>query len=292
MTDFDFEELDKAVTGALGTATDAPARTAPTSPAGERGAISVTRDTPQVAERATEPSSARRSSGRFMDMVHPASDMRTARSADTVPAPAPAATTTDTTAQFSAGPSFAAPPSAFPETAATDLQQPSSPFLPDAKVEKRPLGAPNSTLSYEPLPTWGEDLTDDTASKTQGIEVPEANESTEKSELPADETPEVLTPEPTPDDTLSSQETTAVTPEVEAVEQPVGPVSITQQYDEKPSSSPASGAIYDTESYHQPVAQPAKKPKSGLWVILWIIGLILIGAAVGAAIYLYVLPLL
>lgn len=70
------------------------------------------------------------------------------------------------------------------------------------------------------------------------------------------------------------------------------PTSISQQYQEKPNTGDQhSGAIYDTDSYHKAVVQPAKKGSGWLWV-LWVVLLLAIGAGVGAAIYFFVLPIL
>lgn len=295
MADFDFEELDKAVTGALGSVADNSTPVKPTSPAGDRGAIPATREAPKVAERTQEVPAARRGSGRFMDMVHPASDMRSARPSSGAPAQSsPAVNTANAVSGLEttvSEPSPAAQP-VFRDEAVVESQPLGSPFLPDAKVEKRPLGAPvpTSELSYEPLPSWGETPVDDMAIALENSDIAETSEPADDKEAQAADVAAVSPAKTELDDTPHSHETSHDEPD--AFEQPAGPGSITQQYNEKPSSSPESGAIYDTESYHQPLAQPAKKQANGLWVILWIIGLILIGAAVGAAIYLYVLPLL
>jgi hypothetical protein len=67
---------------------------------------------------------------------------------------------------------------------------------------------------------------------------------------------------------------------------PKGPISIPQQYKEEPSTGDAkNGAIYDTDTYHhQPLAHPKKKKSGWMWVI-WIILILIIGAAAGAALY-------
>lgn len=61
--------------------------------------------------------------------------------------------------------------------------------------------------------------------------------------------------------------------------------SIPQQYKEQPSTGDqSSGAIYDTENYHEPLSHPAKKKSGWMWVI-WILLILIIGAGGGAAIY-------
>lgn len=145
---------------------------------------------------------------------------------------------------------------------------PSSPFLPDTKVEKRPLGSP---VSAE-LP----------------IELP--------SKADASESPTVGENEPLPEEYSSGVEA------VEAAEKPTpstGPesehepstaskvTSIPQQYVEKASTNQEpSGAIYDTDSYHQALAHPAKK-HSGWWTVLWIVLMLAVGSAAAVVYFLY-----
>ncbi|HET8884666.1 MAG TPA: hypothetical protein VFM68_04320 [Candidatus Saccharimonadales bacterium] len=64
-----------------------------------------------------------------------------------------------------------------------------------------------------------------------------------------------------------------------------GPTSITQQYQEEQSTSDqTNGSIYDTDSYHQPLAHPAKKKSDWLWVV-WILLILAIGGGSAAALY-------
>ena len=67
---------------------------------------------------------------------------------------------------------------------------------------------------------------------------------------------------------------------------PKGPISIPQQYREEPSTGDQeNGAIYDTDTYHhQPLAHPKKKKSGWLWVV-WIILILVVGAAGGAALF-------
>lgn len=145
---------------------------------------------------------------------------------------------------------------------------PSSPFLPDTKVEKRPLGSP----APAELP----------------IELP--------SEASASESPTVGENEPLPEEYSSGVEA------VEAAEKPTPSIdsesehepstaskvtSIPQQYVEKSSTNQEpSGAIYDTDSYHQALAHPAKK-HSGWWTVLWIVLMLAVGAAAAVVYFLY-----
>lgn len=71
-----------------------------------------------------------------------------------------------------------------------------------------------------------------------------------------------------------------------------GPTSIAQQYQEKPNTGDQnSAAIYDTAAYHKAIVGKSNK-KSHLFLIIWVLSLLAVGAGVGAGIYFFVLPLL
>lgn len=338
MSEFDFEELDRAVGAAL----SEPAR-------------SVARDTPQrssTPEPVQSPVARRASSGRFMDVMHPSSDMRNTppvrtprQQSVTTPSPVDASTapisapspvpvapssvfaanspsvaseplvvsdSADVTGavdpiDFSVGygnnnptqpladqdssNSFATDPSsnpdpienildeiptadeieadALPKTEMESLgvdyaEEPAradSPFLPDAVVEKRPLGSTsevNSLMqeaaSFEEAPALPVDL----ASNPDVIpESPVGVVASEPKSLPKDPLP------------AKSQ----VVPN----SQPAA------------TNSDAPSSIFDTPATSSPVV---KKKKTGLKVVLWIAILALLGASVGAAVYYFVLPLI
>jgi hypothetical protein len=193
------------------------------------------------------------------------------------------------------------------EAEKTDDNAPlTSPFLSDAKVEKRPLGG--SAIAFA-----GSDLADQSTAPAagDGADAPK-DEDHSNSQLPAspteqpvqlpeelqgdlmaiesdthmglpktEETHPTVEPESHPDTTVSEAKT-----EVEAPrEVSAGPISIPQQYREEPSTTPEeSGTIYDTDSYHQPLSHPAKKKSGWLWVVA-IVVILLLGAAGGAALY-------
>ncbi|HZJ34554.1 MAG TPA: hypothetical protein VFD55_00890 [Candidatus Angelobacter sp.] len=201
-----------------------------------------------------------------------------------------------------------------------------SPFLSGTKVEKRPLGSfsdetsvptsspvstPNSTPTAQPsvfknttdnsspLPAELQDdllliEADSSVQPDEKIEkiadsVPAA--SIEPKATPALETLPTATSVPT--STTAPVPTTTPTTVASAPiadEKPAGPTSITQQYKEQPNSGDQNtGAIYDTNVYHKTPMSPTKKKPSWLWVI-WIIGLLVVGAGAGAAVYFFVLP--
>lgn len=297
LSDFDFDELDKAVAGALSdTQPDA-------QPAVEDSLDTVVEPTlkqePAVAPPAprTAPA-ARRSSGRFMDVVHPSSDMRT-KPGFTPPAPVPVAP-----------PQVSQATHTVEDTETTDWATPlESPFLPDAKVEKRPLGTMPATgdaskedellLEAPDEPLLEAHTMPDPIDFVAHASAPSSEQEDTGSEVLVEAIQETAPAEVAVKEVSEQPAAVEVTPEEPVVkaeeavkaDEPVGPASISQQYTEQPSTSPESGAIYDTESYHQPLAAAPKK-KSGVWVFVWILLLLIVGAAAGAGFYFYVLPML
>lgn len=192
-----------------------------------------------------------------------------------------------------------------------------SPFLPDAKVEKRPLGATASGLQEAPVaalpiaaqgkedltphdpndqlppsptdtaPPLPEELQQDLVAIESGTH--QAEELKTEPSASDEKTEEVTVKErpPTPTTEASNQEPAKTETESDAKSpEPIGPVSIPQQYKEEPSTGDKeNGSIYDTDTYHQPLAHPAKKKSGWLWVI-WILLILVVGAGAGAALYL------
>ncbi|MDB5161744.1 MAG: hypothetical protein JWM52_252 [Candidatus Saccharibacteria bacterium] len=299
MQDIDFEELDRAVSSTMGPSDETP----------EEQRVKISTQPPEIKTVSTP--AARRSSGRFMDVVHPSSDMRNSsseRSAPRVSEPVPArepepAPERDTSTDWPDPLDFHGftdeePKKDEPTNEPESTEEPSdgetqpleSPFLTDAKVEKRPLGAFSDN---EPTPTISDELakaedtpTDEPELLLEASDEPLLEATNEPEERKEEDTGESEAPEVT-EATVTETETPAPKEDI-----PTGPTSITQQYKEQPSTtSQPSGAIYDTEAYHQPLAYPAKKKSGGL-VILWILGLIIIGGGIGAAVYFFVLPML
>lgn len=190
---------------------------------------------------------------------------------------------------------------------AADSQPLTSPFLADAKVEKRPLGgaAPAVEEAVAPAPAEEPDrapvlgvAADESATKDDPndqlpakpeIEAPLPEEL--QGDLVAIESGSRTSPVPAqPDEQLVQQQPTpavSATPAAEPKEEvaPSGPTSIPQQYkEEKSTGEEASGAIYDTDTYHQPLAHPAQKKSGWMWV-LWIVGILAVGTAGGAALF-------
>ena len=346
MQDIDFDEIDRAVNSVTrGRSDDRTSNPlAEIAQPTERVSYAqpqapVVADTPTVPASHTVSPAARRSTGRFMDVVHPSSDMRPStpnevRSTTAAPAPTvapredpveapvyerpepiarPDPVTTASTAFHWPDPidvATAAPaenlameptapvievPAPLPEPTPVQIPEPvvleevaplESPFLVDAKVEKRPLGAFSTTDTNPDLLVMEDFSTQLTA------EVAETPEEEKEDILLLDthsvdeEVPELIA--------ARSEVSEAPNPigeaPIEAMS--VGPISINQQYKEQPrTTDQPSGAIFDTEAYHQPLVHPAKK-RSGMLIAVWVVALILIGGAIGAGVYFVVLPLL
>jgi hypothetical protein len=195
-----------------------------------------------------------------------------------------------------------------------DLQPTNSPFIADAKVEKRPLGGTPVDETSEELgraPVLGVLVTDTAASTDPSDQLPASPVSLEtqlppelQSDLMAIETDggtataalndiktadETVVQQPVAvSETPASPTAEAVTLESSVVVTPAiasGPTSIPQQYHEEQSTSDQSnGSIYDTDSYHQPLAHPAKAKSGWLWVV-WILLLVVVGGGGAGALY-------
>ena len=178
----------------------------------------------------------------------------------------------------------------------------SSPFLPDAKVEKRPLGSPASSV---PMVAPESELTiatpDDSAAQLPvkptdvAVEAPEefggdimqveadTHMGVPKTDEthPVDKKPEAREPQEEKSTEVKGSDEDVPVSEPSAS----GRISIPPQYKEQPSTGEKeSGAIYDTSTYHQPLMHPAKKKSGWLWV-LWIVLILVVGAGAGAALY-------
>lgn len=331
MQDIDFDEIDRAVNSVTNTAPEVtPVVPEPTGEPLSQPVAPV----PAVPSPAV-----RRSSGRFMDVVHPSSDMRPLTGSRS-PAPSAPSLHREEVAErdevvepreaieaISQPEPTAAPSTAFhwpdpidsdeatlqpapevseespvvpePEEVKNEDASPlESPFLTDAKVEKRPLGAFSGADADLPLLEDPISFSADTPPQPEVVAdiVDMAHEEHEETlhELHPDllalgshnydkNASEPLLEATNPPD----PEPISVTEDV-----PTGPTSITQQYQEQPSTTAeVSGSIFDTEAYHQPLTHSTKK-HSGVLIAVWIVALILVGAGIGAGIYFVLLPML
>ena len=195
------------------------------------------------------------------------------------------------------------------EVAATTTPEPLvSPFLPDAQVEKRPLGTPIA------FPDTLETILDSKDDDTSPATVESARQDDETNKTPEDvssvsshdelnDTPPVAEEPATPPVpaeldkdimALESADTspansgeevssTDATPVIPVPVQPPAGGSIAQQYSEQPNSGDqTNGAIYDTATYHKGVETPVVKKTSRLTWLIWALVLVIVGAAAGA----------
>ncbi len=304
----EFDELDKAVASVLGT----PDNDTPT-PVEQEKPIEVppARDDKPVEEKREAPTIAprMRRSGRFMDMVHTSSDMRPTQP---TPPSAPVSELKPVASEPIEKPHDYTQPDPLEFHGFSDILPPkpvvkkepaieppaeepeedppveesneplTTPFLPDAKVEKRPLGAFSDTpKTVEELPLLeASPLPIETVETTK----PEASEPAKDETLPAELHTDLLS--------IEALEADHVQPDATPTDDiPVVP-SIVQQYKEKPNSdAKPTAAIYDTEAVHVPLAHAPKK-RQGWLVVVWIAALVLVGGGIGVAMYYVVLPML
>ncbi len=355
MKDLDFDEIDRAVNSVITTIPKTDDDVSVVTKPDESSTFTVNVSTPNVAP-VIQSLAGRRSSGQFMDVVHPSSDMRKAPivSPERAPIPNLAANmftrpvaaelpSTTVTPNFDSTPSsvdFIGINTNIGQTGQTeedddigklsddlakelnqnDSNSPDSPFLAGTKVEKRPLGAfsddqtamlddnvnqdekinqannDQSSFQTDTKLTLPDELQNDLL-KVESDSVSMAdNPVVVPEEMPDDASETTVSTNETPDEAPITQDTPEVpekpleSSEAAINEHPTGPVSITQQYKEQPSSGEKStGAIYDTDSYHKALVRPSNKKSGWMWV-LWIAILLAVGAGVGFVVYKFVLP--
>ncbi|MFZ1243275.1 MAG: hypothetical protein WAQ22_04005 [Candidatus Saccharimonas sp.] len=288
--------------------------------------------------------------GRFMDIVSPSANMRGApapsRQGKTIDPVTPLTSSSNVVDTFAATPKEEEILPHIDDTPATpewsdSIDQPTkkqedafahtldslqpgdekpmdSPFLPDAKVEKRPLGVPMSASEAfmpspqhessdmsEPVQTTNDEelmnTLDESAPVDQSSE--EAAQVAPEVALPAELSQDVMQVESGEtngdskgnnhsDDTHEQEsvqynQQPAIPSKPEVVTAPLTAVAIPQQYQEKPAATEEENTpIYTTEEYPSGVAHPVKHKSSWLWV-LWIVVLLALGAGGGAAAYLF-----
>lgn len=344
MQDIDFDEIDRAVSSVTnsGASVSAPIESlaAPMAVTSVSTPMMVSEPAPTLVASSF---ATRRSTGRFMDVVHPSSDMRSKTSLSTpmassfhreeagrtVVAPRPTLEAPVSTSSAFHWPDPVEIPesrSSVPTPIVPNFELPSipdlqpelvvpvvateepvvssleSPFLSDAKVEKRPLGAFSVSDSDLPLlDDFNASLAELVAEEPIAVIAPEETETmpVTEPEIPVRSSAQsdelLLLEDHTENEEVQEAENPLVVETLESThieDIPVGPTSITQQYKEQPSTaSQPSGSIYDTEAYRQPLVHPAKK-SSSLLVVVWIVALIIAGGGIGAAVYFFVLPLL
>jgi len=335
--ELDFDELDKAVSSLMGnvkekdvdtrsktldvSTTLAPDET-PAYSKLEQAAEKIDGETTDIGEQTVSlsegkpeltpalpanPVSAPKS-GRFMDVVHPSSDMRTKPPVSRVGAtiavpPAPVEDAgTISTVELVESSDTSTTAGNLPVTSEPDMDtdddeteivltadEPiTSPFLADAKVEKRPLGGapaptPETSLVAETVPATDKEelepvsVKNDESSRMDAMSAPVSNLDEITEHVPEEYRDELLAVEQTPMSELTAD---SPVPQLETA-------SIPKQYQEKPNTGDStSGAIYDTSAYHKPLSKQSKKKPVLLWVGS-LIAIVACGIAVGFAVYFF-----
>ncbi len=343
MKDLNFDELDEAVTSLMkgvdekdtsiadktldvGTTLapdEAPAYSKLSTAAEKIGGEAIDHQETTVSLNAGPMPQLPQRGGRFMDVMHPSSDMKTSTTPVATVAPAFAATPVapvsrqgmtiaapdvipdeqvpviDTTAgnlPESSGP-LAVPdePEAAPEVTTPEPQ--TSPFLPDAKVEKRPLGqATDEATSVKPQHVAVEPPKPEDINESEDPD-DELDQDARDRDTPVSSLDEITVhvPEEFQDELLAVEMNTTQTQSVEIptdtlddadTSSSMATASIPKQYQEKPSTGDDSnGSIYDTTSYHQPLSHPETKKSGWIWVVVIVLIIALCAGAAAAAYY-------
>lgn len=279
MTDIDFEELDKAVSSVIND---------------NYGDNPEPKSAPEENKTANRPipqlNNPRRRGGRFMDVVHPSSDMR---STNLKPVSEPKdekidVDTSKLTPEEDNKSSFNMPDPIDiheqkilnendkfddnldkPNKELEGSQKSDSPFIADAKVEKRPLGA--FSVEAEPQEIVEPEVKQD--------KVLEQDQSVLKDDsLPAELQKDVLSIEG--DSTTKTQATQQ--------EQIVTPVLHIDNRQSSIAKEKTPTPVYDTKDYHAALMHAPKK-KSGWLTVVWIVLVIALGALSGFSLYWFIL---
>jgi len=310
MNELDFDELDRAVSSLMNNAPNAAAVVAPTLPKNDVDALDAampTQPSPAaapvssvptpmpsapVAPAPMSPAAPVAPRGKFMDIVRPSVDPKP----QVQPAPARPVAAMQVA---SPRPVVTMEASSAPMTANVDVptqaQPLSTPFLPDTKVEKRPLGGSGPAPSQ--LPVGAVEPSSQPMPASAPLDMPLATPlSNEAPSAPAgsiasaedQQTHPGVVPEELGNDLLAIESGSHFSQQIAdaPVTSPMaGVVSIAQQYREAPSEgAPTSGAIYDTSQYHQPLMHPAQKTPGWVWIVA-IVSVLLVGAGLGALVY-------
>lgn len=337
MKDIDFEELDRAVSSHMNKGPKPkPSVTTSTPPAPVKAvplaAASTQKPVTTVVSQPARPAMPPRAittapspKGRFMDMVRPAParDETIAPPSASIPRQAaavqpvrlqPPVASSARTSESPPKPLSDISPSAQTvrpnqsarlEPVALSGSEPTplvSPFLKDAKVEKRPLGRTADAGGWsEPLsePYDHEiDLISETETDLQASPPSSRDAQVPEQPLPAELNSELLSIEMNDGDgdgngadlheaSLSHVRTASVShlaaPDeagrLAASPAPRQAIPAVQTELEAPG-----GSVYDTAAYHQPLAHPAKKQPGWMYVAVTVL-ILLLGAAGGAALY-------
>jgi len=341
MKDLDFDELDRAVNSLITSApasisdADIPKETTLDLGNGSYDQIPVT--TPVVSQpivsapifASVSPAVERPSTGRFMDVVHPSSNMRSnlvmpERNLNQAPVFNPIAVPYSATAAV-----VPAPINSMPTPMSSDWVSPSkpseeadeadedddidqigndianameknanapldSPFLSGTKVDKRPLNAFSGDQKSAELENKSQNTSGYNSNPLLPAELQDDLLLIESNSTaqPDDEPEEKPVIESLPETlAVSAVPVVTILPIAPAMieTKPVATTSITQQYIEQPNSGDQKTGAIYDTNSYHKALTPTKKKSGWLWV-LWIVLLLIIGAGSGAAVYFLVLP--
>jgi hypothetical protein len=340
MQDIDFDELDRAVSSLISATPDTESDKAiqaanPISvnvdPKPVEATPAAVPAAPTVAPPVTTPvtpanpniiQNNRPNLGRSMDFIRPTTPAPTMqRNSATTPIVAPITATPITNSSVPT-PGNVPIGGSVVDKQPDFVEPPESPFITDAKVEKRPLGAfseekvpeggnvePNSStyaaaVALESSTVEGKDenpsISVDTplpAELQNNLLKIESSDTTTNGmttpQMPVVESPEINKSEITIADAIESSKTESVTgatasSPVAASANPNVVNSIPQQYPTTDAPAPQNtGPIFDTSVYHNSAnIKPVKKSNAWIWILMVV--LILIGATIGVGIYLFV----
>ncbi len=318
MGDIDFDELDKAVNSLMSTNNTVGNTTAPSAgppvavPSGTSTPVAAA-TTPTTTTTATPPV-APTSRGRFMDVMPPSTQAPVTPANVTTP-PVQSAPLTPSQSPVSNDTSMTQPVAVEPTTQAPfqSTEQPlSSPFLPNAQVEKRPLGGaiapaevPFSADESTAVPTSDAPKSDDSSTEQESDEAGAITLNGYKKpiDISGDDQRELdatnLNKKPDPNEVelakLESHEVSETPPPTEsAVTQEQASITTIESGDterfkggnppqaESAPQAPATNNAHGIYDQHQPLNHPAKQ-KSGHWVIIAIILVIIVFISLGVA---------
>lgn len=355
MSDIDFDELDRAVSKYVGSTSSnddaSPVSTPPSIPEAAQESVPVmsgSNDNSVISSSTALPK--RRSSGRFMDVVHPSSDMGTGKASgesekSTLPPSSDIKRTAPTLEPLDQSAELDETPSSFkdkeevsdenketekpthewpdPITVGSTSQKeeaPSTPteepplFLPNAKVEKRPLGGVPKDKLDAALPSEEPEMKNDVLESSQDenkANAPEpelppelekdlvAIEAGEAPEIPQETEKTTPSPEVSQDEKpLSVPEKKDEAPRPEPTHELLATGSIPQQYKTPPikreteAAEPDHPAFLNADHYEKAPATTPAKPKSKAaaifqWIFI-ILGLLFLGGTLGAAFFVFV----
>ncbi len=170
-----------------------------------------------------------------------------------------------------------------------DVTAVDSPFLPDAKVEKRPLGSGEPNEHHLPTPSpEALAVSSNTVASVVESHEPPVQDITEEAPLPEELQGDFMAIESVDTQATSATKSASISAE-QGETAPAGPVSIARQYKDTiktASDNDESGAIFDPQTYDQPIELPPKKSHT-VAIVITIVVVIIVLTVVAVA---YLVP--